>query len=855
MQRVSPSLWRIFREEASAHLATLRTEYASLLAAPAPAPISAAFVRAAHTLAGSAASVGLAGVSELARALEHALLHARQQAAGEELMATLGSGIEQLAALLDAGSEGADAASERAAAELVATLAAHSASAQRQSLRDEIDAQLLPTFLEEAGELEQEIAAALRAWRSAPAAASALALTRRLHTLKGSARMAGALHIGELAHAIETRVEDLQQAGMPGSADIDAVESAIDGIGQRLDRLRATAAPAGQPPPTTLAPTAAGDEDGAAAPHTLRVRPGVVERLVNDAGELSIARTRIAGEVGAIRTTLRELGDSLRQLRQQLRACAELETAQLDGERQVFGTRLVQAVDAAAALQHAALRRTASIDALLATQARINRELQQELLGVRRTPFSRIAERLQRTVRQSARELGKQVELDLRGATLEIDSDVLERLAAPLEHLLRNAVAHGIEAPAVRAARGKPPCGQITLQLTQAGKELLLTLADDGGGLDGERIRAQAVASGLLATGDAASADLLELVFQPGFSTAALSPIAGRGVGLDVVRTEIARLGGRIELVSRAGSGVSVHLRLPLSLALMQALLVRAGGATYAIPAAMIAQVRELPAAERAAIRKAGAVYWQGARYPLRTLGELLGTGERQAASTGTAGEAPGEAAPGKSRLLLLDGGAERIALALETLGHVQEIVVKKIGAQLDRLVGIDGATVLGDGQIALIVNPVAIASRRQRLQPAAAGQGEDTVAVEARTAMAAPPTLLVVDDSPTALAVTRSVLASAGYRVRVADNGFAALAQVREFVPDAIVVDGEMPGMDGRELVARLRADARLGKIPVLMLSARAAPEPGVARKLGKPFRADELLAAVAELLQRQSP
>ena len=852
MQRVSPSLWRIFREEASGHLATLRAEYALLLAAPAPAPISAGFVRAAHTLAGSAASVGLAGVSELARALEHALLHARQQAPGNELMATLGSSIERLASLLDAGEEGADAASERAAAELAAALAALSVAPARpgggalQALRDEIDAQLLPTFLEEAGELEQEIAAALRAWRSAPVAASALALTRRLHTLKGSARMAGALHIGELAHAIETRVEDLQQAGTPAGADIDAVESAIDGIGQRLDRLRAGASPTSQTPPATLARAAApdGDEDGVAAPHSLRVRPGVLERLVNDAGELSIARTRIADEVGAIRTTLRELGDGLRQLRQQLRACTDLAMAQPTGELQSLGPQLVEAVDAAAALQHAALRRAASIDALLATQARINRELQQELLGVRRTPFSRIAERLQRTVRQSARELGKQVELDLRGATLEIDSDVLERLAAPLEHLLRNAVAHGIEAPAVRAARGKPPCGQITLQLTQAGKELLLTLADDGGGLDGERIRAQAVASGLLAAADAASADLLELVFQPGFSTAALSPIAGRGVGLDVVKTEIARLGGRIELVSRAGSGVSVHLRLPLSLALMQALLVRAGGAAYAIPAAMIAQVRELPAAESEAIRTAGAVNWRGARYPLRTLGELLGAGERQAPSmvAGTAGEAAGR----KSRLLLLDGGAERLALALETLGHVQEIVVKKIGAQLDRVVGIDGATVLGDGQIALIVNPVAIASRRQRLQPAAACAAAETVG---------PPTLLVVDDSPTARAVTRRVLASAGYRVRVAVDGFAALAQLRQFAADAIIVDGEMPGMDGRELVARLRADAHLGQVPVLVLSARADPEPGVARQLGKPFRADELLAAVAELLHRQSP
>lgn len=210
------------------------------------------------------------------------------------------------------------------------------------------------------------------------------------------------------------------------------------------------------------------------------------------------------------------------------------------------------------------------------------------------------------------------------------------------------------------------------------------------------------------------------------------------------------------------------------------------------------------------------------------------------------AGEAPGEAAPGKSRLLLLDGGAERLALALETLGHVQEIVVKKIGAQLDRVVGIDGATVLGDGQIALIVNPVAIASRRQRLQPAAACAAAETVG---------PPTLLVVDDSPTARAVTRRVLASAGYRVRVAVDGFAALAQLRQFAADAIIVDGEMPGMDGRELVARLRADAHLGQVPVLVLSARADPEPGVARQLGKPFRADELLAAVAELLHRQSP
>jgi chemosensory pili system protein ChpA (sensor histidine kinase/response regulator) len=419
-----------------------------------------------------------------------------------------------------------------------------------------------------------------------------------------------------------------------------------------------------------------------------------------------------------------------------------------------------------------------------------------------------------------------------------MDRSVLDQIAAPLEHLLRNAVAHGIETRAERIARGKSEIGEILLSLTQEGNEIILTLSDDGAGLDYARIRQRAVGAGLIGADEAADeAHLAELVFTPGFSTAqALSQVAGRGVGMDAVKAEIASLGGRIEIESAEGQGTKFRLLLPLTLVVTKALLIRAGNRSFAIPSSMIEQVQELKAAELARIRADGAAEWQSNRYPLNYLPRLLGDLS---------------ALPEERRqhwVILLKSGARRIAVQIDELLGNQEIVVKNIGAQLARVIGVDGATVLGNGEVVLIINPVALCAH------AAPESAVGDAAARTAHAQVRPPTVMVVDDSLTVRKIVGRLMSREGYQVIQAKDGVDALEKLADAVPDVMLLDIEMPRMDGFELARHVRADTRLKDMPIIMITSRTAEkhrnyaaEIGVNHYLGKPYQEDELLRLVA--------
>ena len=462
-------------------------------------------------------------------------------------------------------------------------------------------------------------------------------------------------------------------------------------------------------------------------------------------------------------------------------------------------------------------------------------------MQVRMLPFDSLASRLYRVVRQSARELGKRATLDLRGGRIEIDRSVLEQMAAPLEHLLRNAVAHGIESPAARAAAGKPESGSIELTVSQEGNEIAITVADDGAGLDLERIAARARERGLIGADEHPDERrLTNLIFVSGFSTASeLSAVSGRGVGMDVVKAQTAAAGGRVDVSSRRGAGTRFNLRLPLTLAVTQALLVQAGGRTWAVPSNMVVQAMELKPDALRKLQDEHGIDWQGERFPYRYLPRLLGDRETR---------------PVEQRynwVLLLRAGAQTLALHVDALRGNQEIIVKNAGPQLTRIVGMSGATVLGDGEIVLILNPVALASRSL----AQAEAGGDTVA----PAGAAPaplhlPTVMVVDDSLTVRKITGRLLEREGYRVLTAKDGVDALEQLIDTLPDVVLSDIEMPRMDGFDLVRNIRADARLKHLPVIMITSRLAEkhrryaeEVGANHYLGKPYQEEELLALVA--------
>ncbi len=914
----SPTLYDIFREEARGHLQTLVESYGVLEADPS-GPTTFAMTRAAHTLAGIAATVGLMPIHHLALALEHALLR-RDGAAHpasiegletvrqsiitlEDMFESLGrqeAPVEQpqLISALDDIYYPAPVPEELAepvSAEIIQLPGALSSTPEAESpvepaapvlqaaalpqLNDELDEQLLPIFLEEAVDLTRDMTNQLRAWRADPASGTAShAIARLLHTFKGSARMAGAMNLGEATHMLEARVEEGMRAGPASSAFIDEIESGCDMLAQAVERLRegppeplaVEVSPGGEAfAPVAIAPalaTATGEAeaetDAAGQRATLRVRADLVDRLVNEAGELSIARARIEGEMRSLKGSLLELTENVIRLRRQLREIeiqaetqiqakvahtpgGEVDFDPLELDRftrfQELTRFMAESVNDVATVQQNLLKNLDDANAAILAQSRLNRSLQQELMGVRMLPFASQTERLFRIVRQTAKEMGKRANLDIIGGQVDIDRSVLDKMLAPIEHMLRNAVAHGIEDRDYRVAVGKPEVGEITVKLVQEGNEIILSMSDDGKGLDKERIRARAEAMGLLQPGQAADdATLYDFIFQPGFSTATeLTQLAGRGVGMDVVKTEVSELGGRIEIVSEAGKGTTFRLYLPLTLAVTQTLLVRVGNALYAIPSTMIEQVMEMKEKALTAMREQGEVEWQGNRYPFHFLPHLLGDAE---------------AMPEAHRqywVLLLRSGSQRVAVLVDELKGNQEVVVKNIGAQMARVVGIAGATVLGDGKVVLILNPVALASRT----PVATVQSAIPVVPEpAATAVESLPTVMVVDDSLTVRKITSRLLMREGYQVVLAKDGVDALEQLIEVMPDVILSDIEMPRMDGFDLVRNIRADERLRSLPVIMITSRTADkhrnyalEIGANHYLGKPYDEVELLDLVA--------
>ncbi len=916
---VAPTLYNLYLDETRGHVATLQ---GTLGREEVPGQDA---IRAAHTTASISAATGFMPIHFLAHALEAALLRLSQvEATPTEaqrfVFARCAGALEgMLGAVAERRMPGEEAdltaeleamqppAPEPAPAHALPEINLRPVERRATRMEDEIDEQLLPLYLEESVDLMRDIGEALRAWRATPDDNRiANTLQRALHTLKGSARMAGAMGCGELLHSMESRVEQAALMAAVQPATIDGLETSYDRAAMLIERLRnpSSATPEDEldteEAPATLdvtvetgpeaesessetaeasstessesAPTAAPAIASAvtaasvAAPATpaqvhLRVRTELVDQLVNEAGEVAIARARIEGEMHGLKTSLLDLTENVIRLRNQLREIEIQAESQMQSQQamaaehaqqfdplefdrftrfQEITRMMAESVNDVTTVQHNLLKNLDSANAALVAQARLNRELSQRLMSVRMVPFESLAERLHRVVRQAAKDAGKRANLDIRQGQTEIDRSVLDKMAGPLEHLLRNSVAHGLEDPAGRAAAGKDAIGQITVSLAQEGNEIVIAIADDGAGLALERIRQRAVERGLLpADAQPDEHDLTQLIFQAGFSTAEqLTQLAGRGIGMDVVKSEAASLGGRIEVQTTTGQGAVFRVYLPLTLAVTQAVLVNAGNRHYAIPSSMVEQASELKPEAIAQIREAGGMEWLGLHYPWRYLPALLGEH----------GATP--SALRRHWLLLIKGGSERVALEIDGLVGNQEIVVKAIGPQLARVVGIAGATVLGDGEVALILNPIALLSHA-----AAPDSGPATPIEAPAETVSRVPTVMIVDDSLTVRKISSRLLARHGYEVITAKDGVDALEQLGEVMPDAMLVDIEMPRMDGFDLARNIRADARLKHIPIIMITSRSADkhrnhamEIGVNDYMGKPYDEDKLLARLAE-------
>ena len=958
--RLSIPLYNVYLNEAdewSRRLQVELSEWAMELQRPLPDSL----VSLAHSLLGSSATVGFVALSEMARALEQALQHVQLHRQGAPAQAEVFSNAAEdirrllhqfaagflkesdttvLAALhtiietefpaptMDSIADALDddmvnlddddlepiaplvempavATADLPAPAPLSVVAAPLSVAQAHD-DDEIDAvdhldeDLFPIFEEEAIDLMPKLGNALRQWVAVPDNLKARnEVLRVLHTLKGSARLAGAMRLGEMSHRMESSIEQI------GSEQLQSVQ--LEPLLTRFDALQAAfsnlgAAPVEDDVPVAVAANVVAAAQAAAGPvpatpgvpvkvlprglvavsavrqpanQSVRVRSQLLDRLVNQAGEVMISRARMEARLTQLRSSLGDLSGNLERLRNQLRD-VELQSesqmqsrlAQTKDSAQAFDplefdrftrvqelTRMMaESVHDVATVQRNLQRSVEGAEDDLIAQGRQARELQRDLLRTRMVEFESISERLYGVVRQAAKDSGKQVKLDITGGSIEMDRGVLDRMGPAFEHMLRNSVAHGIESAAERVEAGKPAAGTITIRVNQESNDVSVAFSDDGGGLHLDKIRAKAIANGVLAADQALSEnDAANLIFTPGFSTAdQITELSGRGIGMDVVRSEVNALGGRIETATEQGHGTTFKVILPLTTAVTQVVMLRVGDFTIGVPSGLVETVLRTPAAVLEQAYRSEGFDMAGQMLPFFWAGALL---QVSAHSTEP---------PTKTRsVAVFRSAGQRLALHVDEVLGNREVVVKNLGPQLAQLPGLAGVSVLASGAVALIYNPVALAAvygeqARQLHQSVVAASGEEggSLANPNATPLSVVnqvPLILVVDDSITVRRVTQRLLKREGYRVALASDGLDALEKLQEEKPTVVLSDIEMPRMDGFDLARNIRGDARLRDLPIIMITSRIAgkhrehaKELGVDHYLGKPYSEEELLGLV---------
>jgi chemosensory pili system protein ChpA (sensor histidine kinase/response regulator) len=596
-----------------------------------------------------------------------------------------------------------------------------------------------------------------------------------------------------------------------------------------------------------------------------RVDAELLDQLLNNSGEASIARARLEQQIGSIDFNVGELSRTVTRLKEQLRKL-ELETeAQIlhryeeeKGTRgefdpleldryssiQQFSRALAETANDVGSIQQLLETLTKDTQNLLTQQARTITELQNGLMRTRMVPFQRHVQRLSRIVRQAATDTHKKAELHIEGASGELDRQVLERMMPPFEHMLRNAVAHGIETPEERKKKGKNESGTITIALHREGSEVVVEVSDDGGGMNLKAIRDKGISLGLVrADQQLSDDDIMQLILEPGFSTAGqVSTLSGRGVGMDVVANEIKKLGGALHMETKQGQGSRFTIRLPLTLAISHALILRANDELYALPLPTVEGVVRLSRAEVEAHLgpEAPPFEYGGQKYKFQHLAFYVG-------------REPGPLPDGDVTVpvILVRAGEHSTGLVTDELVGSREIVVKSVGPQIAAIRGISGATILGDGRIVIILDIGALvrADWRARTEPVMPREKTDNRSIA-----------LVVDDSITVRRVTQRLLERNGMRVLTARDGVDAMEMLQEHTPDIILLDIEMPRMDGYEVATQVRADTRLAGIPIIMITSRVgekhrarAIEIGVDDYLGKPYQEAQLLEAIEPLIARR--
>lgn len=780
----------------------------------------------------------------------------------------------------------------------------------------DVDDAVVSGFKREGARLASQLAEAIQDLSDHPEPLVRLREAQRFaHTLKGSAGTCGIRAVTVLGHHLEDILEFLvEQERAPGETlaallleAADTLETMFEALNgrehpkqeefrsviqsvldwaNRIDRAdedeiaELTRLPASSPAlaAVTVEQTVGGEAEAEAEPAaaarpgpapegSLQISTAKVDELLRLVGELSISLSQAEEQLRQSQKTLAEMID---QDRSNILHVQELETLvdvrgigiregrpsveggpsdplELEEYNEMYITtrRIHEGVQDTREFSQTLNDSLAELENLNLRQGHLNKEIQQLVMESRLVPLSSAASRLQRVVRQTCRTTGKEADLVIKGAELQIDNELLDQLLPALMHVLRNSIDHGIEAPDDRERAGKSRRGRIELSFQQRGNQIYLHLADDGRGMDFERVRRRAVESGLIgADVPIDSRELARLTLKPGFTTTdRVTHISGRGVGMDVVDSTVRALKGNLGIESEPGRGYRLDIRLPTSLLTVYCLLVGVRGQTFAIPANEVEMA--VPALEGSIAEEAGgAVFnYHERAYPLARLHDLLGL--------------PGDANVAEDKVVLLTRSDDVTrALVVESLFDSRELVTKKLGNYVPKAPGVVAATILGDGRVAQILE-LHILYRIDR-------QDVDTVrritapAVAARARIA---TILIVDDSLSMRRALSQLVTDAGYRALTARDGMHAIRVAQEEHPDLLLVDLEMPQMNGLELTAHLRGQPETSSTPIAVITSRStkthrdqAQQAGANRYFVKPYREDEVLDFIDSALAEQA-
>ena len=748
------------------------------------------------------------------------------------------------------------------------------------------------------------------------------ALQRDLHTLKGGARMVTASGIADLAHEMESVYKDFVDRRRPATKKVlelliachDWLADAVFILAQQvnpptpgllieaLQQFSKNPDSLKQIPKETLQPqrdailiakekqeTTYIQKDISAMPlmiidaneqeqnannnEMIRISGGLIEHMINLSGESAINRARIDMGISSLTNSIEEMGTTVQRLADQLRRMEiELEAqilSQIDEELvnhegfdplemdqysslNQLSKSLTESASDLVDINHTLLEKTRDSESLLLQLSRTQTELQDGLMNSRMVPFTRLTPRLERIVRQTANELNKSVELKIINADDEMDRTILERITSPLEHMLRNAVDHGIETAAVRIAAGKERSGQITLEVLREGSEIVILLNDDGQGIDIEAVRDKAISQGLIDANDSSLSDLdiMQYIFNAGLSTSKqVTQISGRGVGMDVVISEIRQLGGAVSVLSELGKGSSFTIRVPLTVAVSDALVVRAADRYYAIPLVQIERVVRINPEKIYDYYQSGAATLnvEDTDYRVRYLNEILSGNKLNELVVNTNTSVP--------LIIIKNRSGQNMALQVDQIaGSRIEVVVKPLGQQFSSLSGISAATIMGDGSVMLILDLIAL------MRNATLVKDVKQPKVIKQRSLGSNATILVVDDSVTVRKVTSRFLERQGFTVALAKDGIDAIEILQEMTPDLMLLDIEMPRMDGFEVATQVRHNRRLKHLPIIMITSRTgekhrerAFEIGVNDYMGKPFQEKQLLEKIESLLDKK--